>query len=97
MKRILTLFLTCAMAGAAVAGAGGLEEMRMSGGLTASLEKVCLGYRYRITNHGNVPVRALYSVDGYAELQTVPPGRSVESRFVLGREIPIFRFAPSSL
>ena len=94
MKLVLTLSLTCAMAAAAVAGTGTFEEMRLSGGLTASLERVCLGYWYRITTQGNVPVRALYSVDGYAELQTVPPGRSVHSRYVLGREIPIFRFAP---
>ena len=94
MKLVLTLLSSCAMAGAAVAGTATFEEMRMSGGLTASLERVCLGYWYRITNQGNVPVRALYSVDGYAELQTVPPGRSVHSRYVLGREIPIFRFAP---
>jgi hypothetical protein len=88
MKLVLTLLLTGAMAGAAVAGTGTFE------GLTASLERVHLGYWYRITNHGDVPVRALYSVDGYAELQTIPPGRSVHSRYVLGREIPIFRFAP---
>jgi hypothetical protein len=94
MKLVLTFLLACAMAGVALAGTGTYEEMTMSGGLTASLEKPPLGYWYRITNHGNVPVRALYSVDGYAELQTVPPGRSVHSRYVLGREIPIFRFAP---
>ena len=82
------------MAGGSLAGTGTFEEMRGSGALTASLEKVHLGFWYRITNHGDVPVRALYSVDGYAELQTVPPGGSVHSRYVLGREIPIFRFAP---
>ena len=94
MKRILTLLLTWAMAGVALAGTGTFEEMRTSGALTASLDTAPLGFWYRITNHGTVPVRALYSVDGYAELQTIPPGRSVHSRYVLGREIPIFRFAP---
>lgn len=64
------------------------------GPLTAYQEQSCLGWKIKLRNNSDVQYTAIYTINGWADLKVVPPHGTVKAGYVLGREIPTFRFAP---
>ncbi len=65
-----------------------------SGSLTAFRVKACFGWAIKIRNDSEETSRALYAINDWADSKVVPPHSTAKAGFVLGREIPSFRFAP---
>ena len=65
-----------------------------SGPVTAFRVKACLGWAIKLTNDSGTPYTAIYSINDWADLKVVPAHGTVRGGYVLGREIPTFRFAP---
>jgi hypothetical protein len=63
------------------------------GPLTAYREQRCLGWKIKLRNDSDVQYTAIYTINGWADLKVVPPHGTVKAGYVLGREIPTFRFA----
>jgi hypothetical protein len=66
-----------------------------SGPLTAFRVCAFLGWEIRIRNDSDTPYTAIFAINDWADLKTVPPHRTVRAGYVLGSEIPSFRFAPN--
>ncbi len=64
-----------------------------SGPLIAFRVPAFLGWAIRIRNDSAQSESALYTINGWADLRAVPAHRTVRAGYVLGREIPTFRFA----
>ena len=64
------------------------------GPLTAYREQSGLGWKIKLRNDSDVNYTAIYAINGWADLKVVPPHGTVKAGYVLGREIPSFRFAP---
>jgi hypothetical protein len=64
------------------------------GPLTAFRVNAFLGWAIKIRNDSDKTYTALYSINEWADLKIVPPHSTVKAGYVLGREIPSFRFAP---
>ena len=67
----------------------------ISGPLTAFRENAFLGFAIKIRNDSDVTYTAVYAINDWADLRIVPPHSTVKAGYVLGREIPSFRFAPA--
>ncbi|MBV9130120.1 MAG: hypothetical protein JO298_07020 [Verrucomicrobia bacterium] len=67
-----------------------------SGPVTAFRVNACLGWAIKLTNDSGTPYTAIYAVNDWAGLKVVPPHSTVKAAYVLGREIPGFRFAPEN-
>jgi hypothetical protein len=66
-----------------------------SGPLTAFRVEVPLGWSFQIRNDSDATRKALYSINGRPALKVVPAHGTIRAGYVLGREIPTFKFAPS--
>src|ERR1700759_1184873 len=66
----------------------------ISGPLIAFRECACLGWAIKIRNDSDVTYTAVYAINDWADRRIVPPHSTVKAGYVLGREIPSFRFAP---
>jgi hypothetical protein len=66
----------------------------ISGPLTAFRESAWLGWAIKIRNDSDVTYAAVYAINDWADRRIVPPHSTVKAGYVLGREIPSFRFAP---
>jgi hypothetical protein len=66
----------------------------ISGPLTAFRECAWLGWAIKIRNDSDVTYTAVYAINDWADRRIVPPHSTVKAGYVLGREIPSFRFAP---
>ena len=64
-----------------------------AGPLIAIRTGVPLGWRIAILNPSDVNYWALYNLDGKVERKLLPPRKTTNVGYVLGREIPTFRFA----
>jgi hypothetical protein len=67
-----------------------------SGPLAAFRVEAPLGWAFQIRNDSDTTHPALYSVNGRPGLKVVPAHGTIETGYVLGREIPTFLFAPPS-
>jgi hypothetical protein len=65
-----------------------------SGPLTASRVCAPLGWKFQIRNDSDTRYGALYAVNGRPALEFVPAHGTIKTGYVLGREIPSFKFAP---
>jgi hypothetical protein len=65
-----------------------------SGPLTAFRVKAPLGWAIQIRNNSDAKYTALYAINGRPALKVVPAHGAVKAGYVLGREIPSFKFAP---
>ncbi len=75
----------------------GISDSRVwvgaSGPFVAFRVPAFLGWAINIRNESNQNYSALYTINGWADLRAVPAHRTVRAGFVLGREIPTFKFA----
>jgi len=69
-------------------------EVGTSGPLTAFRVKACFGWEIKLRNDSDLTYRALYAINDWADSKVVPPHSTAKGGYVLGREIPSFRFAP---
>jgi hypothetical protein len=67
----------------------------ISGPLIAYRECAFLGWAIKIRNDSDVTYTAVYAINDWADLRIVPPHSTVKAGYVLGREIPSFRFGPA--
>ena len=65
-----------------------------SGALRAYRVCAFLGWAFKIRNDSDTPRTAIYAINDWADLKVVPPHSTVKAGYVLGQEIPSFRFAP---
>lgn len=66
-----------------------------SGPLTAFRVCACLGWAIKIRNDSDTARTAIFAINNWADLKVVPPHSTVKAGYVLGSEIPSFRFAPN--
>jgi hypothetical protein len=66
-----------------------------TGPLTAFRACAFLGWNIKIRNDSDAPYTAIFAINRWADLRIVPPHRTVNAGYVLGREIPSFHFAPN--
>jgi hypothetical protein len=66
-----------------------------SGPLIAFRVNAFLGWAIKIRNDSDKTYTAIYAINDRADLKIVPPHSTVKAGYVLGREIPSFRFAPN--
>jgi hypothetical protein len=66
-----------------------------SGPLTAFRVCAFLGWAIRIRNDSDAAHTAIFAINNWADLRVVPPHSTVKAGYVLGSEIPSFRFAPN--
>jgi hypothetical protein len=71
------------------------EKVGISGPLIAFRVNAFLGWAIKIRNDSDVTYRAIYAINDWADLKIIPPHSTVKAGYVLGREIPSFRFAPN--
>ncbi len=79
---------------ASVGFCGSQVPVGTSGPLTAFRVTAPLGWAFQIRNDSAVRYRALYAVNGRPALEFVPAHGTIRTGYVLGREIPSFKFAP---
>jgi hypothetical protein len=72
----------------------GAARVGSFGPLTAFRVNAFLGWAIKIRNDSDKTYKAIYSINDSADLKIVPPHSTVKAGYVLGREIPSFRFAP---
>jgi hypothetical protein len=89
----LTVFGLTACAGSSRSGV----PVATSGPLTAFRVTAPLGWAFQIRNDSDVNYKALYAINGWADLRVVPAHGTIKTGYVLGREIPIFNFSPQPL
>jgi hypothetical protein len=65
-----------------------------SGPITAFRVNTFLGWAIELRNDSDATYTAIYAINQCAGLRVVPPHSTVRAGYVLGREIPSFRFAP---
>ena len=65
-----------------------------SGPLTAFRVNAFLGWAIELRNDSDATYTAIYAINEWAGLRVVPPHSTVRAGYVLGREIPVFQFAP---
>jgi hypothetical protein len=98
MRTILSLRLPLALIvfglTASVGFCGTQVPVGTSGPLTAFRVKAPLGWAFQIRNDSAARERALYAVNGRPDLKFVPAHGTIKTGYVLGREIPSFKFAP---
>lgn len=78
----------------AVGVPGPMITVGSSGPITAFRVHACLGWAIKLRNDSDETYTALYAINDWADLKVVPPHSTVKAGYVLGREIPSFRFAP---
>jgi hypothetical protein len=66
-----------------------------SGFLTAFRSCAWLGWEIKIRNDSDAPHTAIFAINDWADLKIVPPHKTIKAGYVLGSEIPSFRFAPN--
>jgi hypothetical protein len=64
-----------------------------AGPLIAVRTGVPLGWRFAVLNRSDVNYWVLYSLDGKVERKLLPPRKTTNVGYALGREIPTFRLA----
>jgi len=64
-----------------------------AGPLIAIRTGVPLGWRIAVLNRSDVNYWVLYNLDGKVERKLLPPHKTTNVGYILGREIPTFRFA----
>jgi hypothetical protein len=64
-----------------------------AGPLIAIRTGIPLGWRFAVLNPSDVNYWVLFSLDGKVERKLLPPRKTTNVGYVLGREIPTFRFA----
>jgi len=64
-----------------------------AGPLIAVRTGVPLGWRFAVLNRSDVNYWVLYSLDGKVERKLLPPHKTTNVGYILGREIPTFRIA----
>jgi hypothetical protein len=64
-----------------------------AGPLIAVRTGVPLGWRFAVLNRSDVNYWVLYSLDGKVERKLLPPHKTTNVGYILGREIPTFRLA----
>jgi hypothetical protein len=65
-----------------------------SGPITAFRVNAFLGWAIELRNDSDATYTAIYAINEWAGLRVVPPHSTVKAGYVLGREIPVFQFAP---
>jgi len=65
-----------------------------SGPLTASRVCAPLGWAFHIRNDSDAKYPALYAINGRPALKVVPAHGAIRAGYVLGAELPSFKFAP---
>ena len=66
----------------------------IAGPVKAFRENVFLGWVIELRNDSDTTYTAIYAINDWAGLRVVPPHSTVRAGYVLGQEIPSFRFAP---
>jgi len=98
MKTSLLLRVTLAFVALGLTAPAGFcisdATVGISGPLTAFRENAFLGFAIKIRNDSDVTYAAVYAINDWADRRIVPPHSTVKAGYVLGREIPSFRFAP---
>jgi hypothetical protein len=98
MNTLLSIRVTLALLALGLTASVGLCDSQVtvgtSGPLTAFRVNCCLGWVIKLRNNSNTRYTAIFAINGWADLKVVPPHRTVNAGYVLGREIPRFHFAP---
>ncbi len=80
-----------------ITSAGSAEapiQVGTSGPLKAFRVNAFLGWAIKIRNDSDTARTAIFAINEWADLKVVPPHSTVKAGYVMGQEIPSFRFAP---